>query len=445
LDNGPSSQFTVQTTAAKTRLYWLIAAFLILAPVSVSGATSRDGDDLLKWARVTVLAVVTISGFRWLRWPRKGDVAGKLLLVAVVFCGAAIWSTSPLWGLAFKGMFVASVVAGISLANALRSEGDFRSFARAMTSTSVVAIVGLSYFAATQDAPIFHKGRVTIAQINPNLLAQSAAVFALLCLFHVLVRDSRRWIMTAMTCTGVMLALTILSGSRGAVLMLMAGLAVLMPAIGHNRRQTLVLTVVSIAGLSLLGSFWFTQVDTSDEFGTEVVDEETLELRIFRELTKDTRMTAWRAVTRTWSQHPVIGVGWLNRSNRWSTVQSAYLQVLVEAGIVGFVPLIVFLFAALRRIAMALRLARRTHGLPSQLSYIFSATLFALLFHAAFESSAVTGASPNAVLLGFCVAQLDQLVRLMTAQRREMRSAAQATEHSAAATALLTVAEGRRQ
>ncbi len=407
------AMFTVQTTAAKTRLFWLIAIFLILAPVSVSGATSRDGDDMLKWARVIVLGIVTVSGMQFLRWPKKGDVSGKLLVVSCIFCAAALWSTSPMWGLAFKGMFVASVIAGISLASALRTEGDFRSFARTMTSTGVVAILGIAYFAVTQELPVLSKGRLTIAQINPNLLAQSAAVFALLCVFHVLVRDVGRWMTTAMICAGMMLGLTILSGSRGAVLMLVAGLTVLLPAIGKRRRHVLVLSVISIGLLSLLATFWFTQADPGDEYGIELEAQDAYELRIFKELTKDTRMRVWRDVYRQWSDQPIIGKGWLHRSNRWATVQSSYLQILVESGLVGFLPLLLFLTAALNRILAVLRLSRKHHGLPAQLGFIFSATLFALLFHAAFESAAVTGASPNAVLLGFCVAQLDQLARMM--------------------------------
>jgi len=410
--------YSVQTTAARSRLFWLIALFLILAPVSVSGATSREGDDFLKWSRVVVLCVVTLSGLQFLRWPRKGDVAGKLLVTSLIFCFAALWSTSPIWGLAFKGMFVASVIAGISLANALTSEGDFRSFARTMTTTSLLAIMGMVYLAVTQDIPVLTKGRLTIAQINPNLLAQSAAVFALLCVFHMLVRDTRRWMSISIFCASAMLGLTVLSGSRGALLMLVAGLMVLLPAIGQRRRHVLFLSTLSVGMLSLLATFWFTQPETPEEYGIQIDQADPVELRIFKELTKDTRMRVWKDVRKKFEAEPIIGHGWLHKSNRWATVQSAYFQVLVEAGIVGFIPLMVFLVAAIHRILGVLRVSRRTPGLMGQLGFIFSATLFALLFHAAFESSAVTGASPNAVLLGFCVAQLDQLARMMRVGRR---------------------------
>jgi hypothetical protein len=103
VSNPVGEVYSVQTPAAKTRLFWLIAIFLILAPVSVSGSTSREGDDPLKWARVIVLALVTLSGLRWLQWPRKGDVAGKLLAVAAIFCAGALWSTSPDLGAGVQG------------------------------------------------------------------------------------------------------------------------------------------------------------------------------------------------------------------------------------------------------------------------------------------------------------------------------------------------------
>jgi O-antigen ligase len=442
VSNPVGEVFSVQTPAAKTRLFWLIAIFLILAPVSVSGSTSREGDDPLKWARVIVLALVTLSGLRWLQWPRKGDVAGKQLALAAVFCAGALWSTSPIWGLAFKGMFVASVVAGISLANALRTEGDFRSFARTMTATSLVAIAGISYYALTQQEPIFFKGRLTIARINPNLLAQSASVFALLCVFHVLLRDTSRWMTIAMSCTGVMLALTVLSGSRGALLMLVAGLTVLLPAMGKRRRHVLFLSAVSGTCLALLAAFWFNMAVETEDPIVEAAAADSTELRILSELTKDTRMRVWRDVRQKWVASPVVGYGWLHKSDRWALVQSAYLQVLVETGIVGFFPLLVFLIAALSRILESLRLARRAGGLMGQLSFVFAATLFALLFHGAFESSAVTGASPNAVLMGFCVAQLDQLVRMMRHQIASARQQRQAAVTSPAGQSLMAVAGG---
>lgn len=432
-------RYPTQTSGAKSRLFLLIGVFLILAPASVSGDATGDGTSYLKWARVVLLAVVTLMGLRWLRWPRPGDVSARLLALAGIFCIGAVWSTSPVWGLAFKGMFVASVVAGISLANALRSEGDFRTFARIMTATTVTAAGIVIWIAFTQTEPALVKGRLVVGDLNPNLLAQSAAVFALLCVFHLLVRDAPRWVMAATLGAAAMLVLTVLSGSRGAALMLVAGLTVLLPVLGRNRRHVVTLAAVSITVLAMVGTYWFFQEDPTAEYYGSSVDEESAELRIFRELTKDTRMKVWRDVTRKWLQHPVIGHGWLHRANRWSTVQSAYLQVLVETGLIGFTALIYFLISALARIRQALMLARRSLGLPSQLCYVFAATLFALLFHAAFESSAVTGTSPNAVFLGFCVAQLDRLTRLIQQQRRAARTAS-AEPSGPASAALLDLA-----
>lgn len=419
-------QFVVQTTVAKTQLFWLIGMFLLLAPASVTSDTGGDDVSYLKWARVILLGIVAVLGLRWLRWPKHGDVSGKLLAVAGIFWMSAIWSSSPVWGLAYKGMFVASIVAGIGLANALRTEGDFRSFGRMMTLTTLFGAGIVLYVAATQDMPVFVKGRLVVGRLNPNLMAQSAAVFALLCLFHMLIRDTSRWMMMATVACGTMLVLTVLTGSRGAVLMLASGLVVLFPVVGRNRSHILALSAVSITVLGMVGTYWLFSVEAEDEYSV-VSAEESVELRIFRELTKDTRYKVWRGGVRQWLQNPVIGKGWLTHDNRWSTVQSAYLQILVETGIVGAVPMMLFLIAALLRIREALVVAKSSRGLACQLCYVFSATLFALLFHAAFESSAVTGASPNAVILGFCVAQLDHLVRLVKRQRDEQAVAARQT------------------
>jgi O-antigen ligase len=395
-----------RVAGTKLILFALIATFLLVAPLSVSGVRSRGGDDMVKWTRVLVLILICISGLRWFRVPRTTECSFRLLVFAGFFTGAAVWSTSPLWGLAFKGMFLASVVAGIALASSLRTEADFRAFARLTTFTAAIAVLGVGYMASTQDSDLMHKGRLWIGQINPNLLGQTASIFALLAIFHQFVEPQKTWRVLSGACAAVMLTFTVLSGSRGSALMLVAGITILLPMFGRQRRQMSAIGLLSLALLSGVVYFWFHEPAPA-EFSAA---EDDIVLRLVDELTKDTRLKIWTSVANRSMETPIIGTGWLHRGNRASNVQSAYLQVFAETGIVGLVVMAAFLMSALQRIVSSLRLGRQVSGLPSILCCTFSATLFALLFHAIFETALVTGASPNAVLLGFSVAQLDHLM-----------------------------------
>jgi O-antigen ligase len=231
----------------------------------------------------------------------------------------------------------------------------------------------------------------------------------LLNLFHIVLGDKGRWQVLAYACLCAMLGLILLSGSRSSALMMVAGLAVTLPALGRRRRQTFILVSFSLLVLSGLAVFWL-----SSGVDAEGLDPNTdeQELRILGELTKDTRLKIWTSHVALSLREPIIGIGWHHRSNRWSTVQSAYLQVFLEAGILGAIPLLLFIVTALFRIVRMVGLAKKRKSLQSSLALVFAATLFALLFHSAFESSAVTGASPIAVLIGFCTGQVDQYLSM---------------------------------
>ena len=408
---GPHRGFVVnrgpvqRVASDKLVLFALIGTLLIVAPLSVSGLSNRGGEDLIKWARVVTLLFICISGLRWFRVPRTTECSFRLLVFAGFFTGAAIWSTSPLWGLAFKSMFLASVVAGISLSRALQTELDFQTFARITTLAAVVALTWVGYFVVTQEVML--SGRLWIGDLNPNFLGQSASLFSLLTIFHVCFERRKSWRMVAGSCTLLMGTVTVLSGSRGSALMLFAGLVILIPTLGRGRRQVIVMSVGSGLLLLVLGMFWFAEPTPSESLESNAA----VKLRIVGELTKDTRFRVWTAVINSTMEVPIIGRGWLHEGRRAGNVQSAYLQVFAESGIVGLVVMGWFLMSALRRVVTSLRLGWKVSGLPSVLCYVFSAALFGILFHALFESSVMTGASPNAVLLSLCAAQLDQLTR----------------------------------
>ncbi len=419
----------VTTVSANKRLlFMLIGVFLILAPASVSGAAADSGVNL-KWVRVGVLILMTFVGLRWFRLPNIGELSGKLLLLACVFTLAALWSTAPLWALLLKGMFVCAVCASMSLANCLRTETDFRVLARTLTFSAFAAVVIVAYLIATNDYTIW-KGRLVIAQMNANSMGLSAAIFALLCLFHVLIGDRPFWRMLAILLIGVMSVLVVYSGSRAAVLTVAAGGLLLMPAMAGSRRNAIGLALVSVLSLATVSVLWFLASPEQEEatFEAEVQVEldatEEDRLRIIGSLTKDTRLKIWRSVAENWLEtNPVLGAGWLHQNNRWRLVQSSYLQVVAESGVLGLVCLVIFFAGAVSVLYRSLHYARNTRGFGSLLLYLFAATFFAVAFHGIFESAMVVGSSPNAILLGFSAAQLDIQLRSAMLRRRRAHQA----------------------
>lgn len=394
----------------KRLLFVLVAAFLLLAPASVSGSAS----SALKWGRVGVLVAAFLVGLKWFRVPSFSELSGKVLLLATVFCVASVWSTSPLWGLVFKGMFVCGVCASISLARCLSNESEFRVFSRTMTVATWIGILLAGYLIFGVGDYVIWKGRLVLADVNANTLGLSAAIFALLCLFHLMVKDTVGWRALAWSAIGVMSVLIVYSGSRAAVLTLVSGVALLLPALAKTRKNMIVLGVLGATSLTAVAVIWFGLTDDTsvDVFGVTEGRQATDSLRIVEELTKDTRMKIWTSIVSKWGRDDLaIGAGWLHRGNQWNLVQSAYLQVVAETGLIGITVVIMFFFSGIRTVFKSIRRARQSQGFSSLMLYLFSATFFAVAFHGVFESSMVVGTTPNSILLGFSAAQLDLQLR----------------------------------
>lgn len=388
------------TEVNKRLLFMLIGAFLILAPASVSSA---DGADDLKWVRVGVLAAAFLLGLKWFRMPRFSEMSGKVLFLAVVYCAAAIWSTSPMWGLLYKGMFVCSTCAAIALARCLRTDTDFRALCRTTTTTACVGLIllGIQIF-ARGDYMIWH-GRLVVSGMNANTLGLSAAIFALLALLHLMVGDGLGWKVLTLSVIATMSVLIVYSGSRAAVLVLVAGVVLLLPLMAKKKSHGIVLGVLSISSIAALAVIWAGL--SEPEAGSYTSDSP---LRLVEELTKDTRLTVWRSVLRQWSRGDIVlGDGWRHTRNKWRFVQSSYIQVVVEAGVLGMFAVLIFLIGTVQTLSRSLKMAKRSRGFQSVVLYLFSATFFAVVFHGVFESSLIVGTTPNAILLGFSAAQLD--------------------------------------
>jgi O-antigen ligase len=395
----------------KRLMYLFLAGFMLITPMSLSEYASLEDWEWLKWARVSLLVVMGILYLNWYRTPALKTLSGKLLLFGVVFTIAALWSTSVIWGLLFKSMYLATLIVGFSLANMLKTEIDFRIFLRIMTITGLLALAGCVAWILSADPldnPLFWKGRLQLLQLNANLLAQTAVVFALLSGFHLLMKDSTTWSFFAIVVISCMNGIVLLSGSRSALLVLLVSFLALSLILRERRVQFIALIAISLLGFFFVGDWAVT--DESVIFTD--IESASSDLRITEELTKDTRLQMWQSILNKSMKEPVIGIGWMHFNNRWTTTQSVYLQILLETGIFGVILYGVFVISALASIWKLIRKRRFTTDSDSIRCFVFCITLVAILIHGISESTGVTGASPVSLVLALCCGQIDRFVAM---------------------------------
>ncbi len=138
--------------------------------------------------------------------------------------------------------------------------------------------------------------------------------------------------------------------SRAGILAMGAGVLVMLPmALRLSIRQ--VAGVVLVIGL-LAGPAWYGLSLTS-------ADQAIAQRFDARHFTGSAggRLERVVAAFKIWAQHPFIGVGW-GKFTEYSpeyvrvggkSAHNAYLRVLAETGLLGFVPLMIWLFAVVRR------------------------------------------------------------------------------------------------
>jgi hypothetical protein len=109
----------------------------------------------------------------------------------------------------------------------------------------------------------------------------------------------------------------------------------------------------------------------------------------------------------------LYGVGWLHVGDQWATLQNAYLQTLVESGLIGASVLATALVVASRGVYRNYREAKRRQ-LPKELLYLNLAFLVPVLAHGAAESSLFIGASLDSLFLGMGIGLVDRMLPLVS-------------------------------
>lgn len=370
-------------------LFLLAGVFAVLAPASVASGLSFS--EPTKYARLLTTLMIVFWGLANGRGFRLGPAGVAFVVFLVVFGGAGAWSTTPHYALFYKGMFTLSAISGLVLVNSLRSEEELKRGFRLLGLVSGAATcvaLGVYWY---DPASSTRMGRMDILGMNANMLGQTAAALFILCLSVALNRPSKlvRFLMlSACAALGLMIIGT---GSRASVLMALSGMLILMlPLV---RRPAMVATIALGGMLTLYLAFEIMDLSGGN--------------RLVANMSKNTRADVWHYGLRLFSKSPIIGIGWFQFERRQANLHSAYVQVLVESGILGATALLTALAVMIYCWCRNQRRLGRL-GRSRELSYLAAALLFPVLIHGLAESATFIAAGLNALFLGMGVGLLDR-------------------------------------
>jgi O-antigen ligase len=374
-------------------MFVLAGAFLVLAPLSVTSGTSQE--NIAKMLRVVVTVLMVLTGAVAIHQFRPGAATISLMLFVAFFVAAALWSNSPQWGLFHKGMFGLSCMSGVFLAMAPRDLEEFKKGIRFLgLVASAVTLLVVAVYLQGGGAEI-RQDRLSILGANANTVGGVAASLLILCVYLMLHAKSITMKCLLLMECAVLAAVILGSGSRGGLLVSLIGCVML--ALPFVKRPMPLI----VAGLILSAAVFFVM---------EFVELPGVS-RLGEEMGKDTRSNIWKFAMRKFRSSPLFGVGWLNSGTGWSTVQSAYLQTLVETGVIGASLLAGWLFIMLFRMKQLAKWAI-SRGPVSDAASIVLAMLASILFHGLAESTTFVGTSIDSLLLGFGVGMSDRMPEL---------------------------------
>ncbi len=377
-------------------LFLVGAAFIVLAPLSV--ASDLVHLDLVKYLRIYVSCLLFGLGFLFFFYNyRHFGIASWLLLA---FCAlwtlSAFWSDSPQYALMYKGLFAFVVVSGVMLAYSAHTVKDIQIGVRWLVLGGLVVTVLLTLEWARTPGAVSQFGRLSTFGMNPNAVGQAIGAILLLAIYLALYGQRSGFKLLAYGLIPLAILLLMASGSRGAVGMVVIGAFLL--ALPRVKNPSVLVVATLVMAISLFAFFRYV-----DPGGAERLAQ----------LDFETRHNVWSEGWELFREQPVLGHGWVSRPGRIAgestrNLHSAYLQVLAETGIVGFLYFLVAMtLIGLRGLRAMMSLSHAPYARP--VAILGTAVALSVLAHMVVESGSLAGTTINAMLLGFAIGSIDRV------------------------------------
>lgn len=385
---------------------WVLsAAYLFVAPLTT--ADEFVFLQQLKYLRLGLTVLIPIVVVLTARTiPIRGPASVAWLLFMLLYAAAAVYSPSPVLGLVFKGMFVVTVLAGMSAASVIDSPQQMIVGLRTLLLGGAAFGALVAFGMVTDPGALSKLGRLDLFGINANRFGQAAAGFVLLASAVGAYDPHKRWRLIAIAVAVCFTIVILYTGSRGAVLTAIFGAGlVLLPKF---QRPLFVITGgVVIGGIAFLAY----------KLGSGLEATERL-----TDTSLDSRDEPWAVAMEYIRQSPIIGHGWVflegvgAAGTSTYNLHSIYFQTAAETGLAGLGLLgLVMLYLGFQTLGV-FNEVRRTRGAFVGVGAVAVAgSMFGtMFFHGFAESITFTGTGNNTLMLGFGIAMLDR-VRAMVA------------------------------
>jgi O-antigen ligase len=316
---------------------------------------------------------------------------------------AALWSASPLWGLAWKSLFTCAFVAGLVYAHGIREREDLIQGLRILM--LVTGILGVASLRAALANPVdsLRGDRLAVGGICANTIAVNCAMSLVLSLYVALNDASKVWRALAAASACGHVAIIGAAGSRtGAAVGMFVLLVSLWPAV----RRPIYLVAVS-AGVLAAGLL----------FAAQVGNEKGLDRILHHGVAKRWEVLSLKA--RAVGESPIVGQGAVVISGRdfhgLSNVNShnLYIQMGVELGCVG----LAFFLGGLAIVAYrAVRMYQgvRSNRLLGGIAIVPVAMIGAVLVEGMGSSGTLGSTQFTTLFLGVGVGLIDRIPELAT-------------------------------
>ncbi len=370
-----------------------ISLFLILDPLS----SIRADITLLKWARTYCAFLIAFSAFLSSERPKFGLASTSTLVFAVYFALSGMWSDYPGEALLLKfSTFFLTLVAGIAAGNICISGGKFRATIHWLV--IIGGIAALLLFPGAIES-VVRGYRFNPLMINPIRIGVSCYAIFAVSLTGAIGDTKQGFKIFAGITTCLFAFIVFATGSRGPAAAVVIITATLM-LMGFRWNALRAIATVTIA-LALIG-IWILFLD-SDQFTY-------LERSGFTGREKIWGESLWKMDNKSL----ILGMGWVYSGGFVgglgnTNLHNAYLQVLIESGIVGCTLFGIAIITTLVRAMQAIQRATRTHGYSPRLAVSMAAgIILASLGHAVSESGLMFGSSASTLLFGFALGIIDR-------------------------------------